>query len=172
VSFVILFHALKEFEMQVSFLFFAFLNKAVNGLIMYGTDYCGGGQTSDAGENPVKFPKADACCKGHDECTVRINAWSKKFHLINWYPWSINSCACNDAFHKCLKDADTNASWVVGNLYFKFPKKKCYTLGPGSYCYDRSWKLKWDWKFWEDFGKCVKTGFSDEVAELRDNLKF
>lgn len=117
-------------------------------LVVPGTDYCGAGNNPPS-EDPY-WAQTDACCQKHDSCEHKIPRFSSKFELRNNYPYTLNTCQCDAAFHGCLKKAGSWMSDTIGSVFFDTMNAPCFNLKTEKDCVDWTWS----WYYW----KCVKQG--------------
>lgn len=123
------------------------------------TKWCGAGYTASVYSDVGAFSGADACCRAHDlRCPYYINAFQKKYGIMNWGVGTMNHCACDERFRACLKLARTGASNVVGQLFFDVVKTRCFVFKKEKVCKKKSW-----------WNKCEKWGY-DRKAVLREPI--
>ena len=125
-------------------------------LILPGTNFCGAGELEEKDDllGP-SYPGTDNCCRHHDSCPVKIDHFSQKFELYNYYPYTISLCQCDEAFRSCLQQDGSQMSAKIGQMYFNILKTPCFELKQDMICQQKT--------FW---GRCIK-----EVKGLKAVLK-
>ncbi|XP_034189624.2 phospholipase A2-like [Osmia lignaria lignaria] len=94
--------------------------------IFPGTYWCGDGDISPNKEDLGFFETADACCKAHDSCPDGIPAEGIRDGLLNNGIFTRSPCDCDDAFYRCLKDANNIVAFKIGATYFNILKPQCF----------------------------------------------
>ena len=105
---------IKENQNQIYFLL----------LLSTGTKYCGIGEDEDMTEFG-RYEHTDYCCKQHDLCPLSIKKFGWRFGIMNWRPYTLSSCDCNQRFLRCLQDVDSPVSSFVERIFFKVLKVPC-----------------------------------------------
>ncbi|XP_065570999.1 group 3 secretory phospholipase A2-like isoform X4 [Artemia franciscana] len=110
------------------------------------TVWCGKGNKAKKRSDIGALSGADRCCRHHDTgCPFSIQSFSEKYGLFNRRIYTMMHCSCDDRFRSCLKQVNTGASNLVGNLFFNIIQTKCFLLKPEKVCIKQSW-----------WGKCLK----------------
>lgn len=114
-------------------------------MVYPGTNWCGNGNTATSYHDLGEHTETDKCCRAHDHCPYAIAGRATKYNLYNIRLNTLSHCACDIAFKKCLKRANSNVADEVGTIFFDVFGMKCFTLEPQSTC------VKWTW-----YGECTK----------------
>ncbi|KAF2363352.1 Phospholipase A2 domain [Trinorchestia longiramus] len=100
------------------------------GVMFFGTKWCGPGDDADSFDDLGELKELDMCCRDHDHCPENIKHGKTKHNITNTSAFTMSHCDCDDAFHKCLKLVDSEASQAVGFTYFSTGFIKCFRLAP------------------------------------------
>ncbi|CAH2101451.1 unnamed protein product [Euphydryas editha] len=63
--------------------------------IMPGTKWCGAGQLAESYNELGSDMDEDRCCRDHDNCRLNIGAFTRRFGLFNFRPFTISHCKCD-----------------------------------------------------------------------------
>ena len=108
-------------------------------LILPGTNFCGAGELEEKDDLLGPFyPGTDNCCRHHDSCPVKIDQFSQKFELYNYYPYTISLCQCDEAFRSCLQQDGSQMSAKIGQMYFNILKTPCFELKQDMICQQKN----------------------------------
>ncbi|XP_054256857.1 uncharacterized protein LOC128981891 isoform X1 [Macrosteles quadrilineatus] len=129
-------------------------------LLAPGTKWCGHSHAASSYTDLGHLFGLDKCCRTHDMCPKIIPGFSSVYGYLNFRPFTISHCSCDNRFRACLKMADTGPANLVGKLFFNIVQTKCFVLKPEKVC------AKWSW-----WGKCKKMTYRKQ-AHIRDNLPF
>lgn len=91
-----------------------------------GTYWCGDGDISPNKEDLGFFKTTDSCCKAHDLCSENISAGEEREGLLNNGIFTRSSCNCDDAFYRCLKEANNILATHIGTTYFNILRPQCF----------------------------------------------
>eukprot|EP00794_Sanderia_malayensis_P003896 gene3896-4440_t len=96
-------------------------------VIFPGTLWCGMGNKAENDEQLGTYADLDSCCRSHDKCDRKVNAFSKDYGYRNWRPFTVNDCDCDSEFYSCLKDAKEHkkAAKIVGKIFFNILSMPC-----------------------------------------------
>ncbi|CAG9763437.1 unnamed protein product [Ceutorhynchus assimilis] len=95
--------------------------------VVFGTNWCGPGNTAQYYDDLGKLEDLDACCRAHDNCPNKISVGEKKYGLQNTMLKTGLSCHCEHAFLQCLRNVNSEESRSVRKFYFELlPANKCF----------------------------------------------
>eukprot|EP00794_Sanderia_malayensis_P003914 gene3914-4456_t len=96
-------------------------------VIFPGTLWCGMGNKAENDEQLGTYADLDSCCRSHDKCDRKVEAFSKDYGYRNWRPFTVNDCDCDSEFYSCLKDAKEHkkAAKIVGKIFFNILSMPC-----------------------------------------------
>ncbi|KAF5291897.1 hypothetical protein FQR65_LT11381 [Abscondita terminalis] len=94
--------------------------------IIPGTKWCGEGNIANHINDLGSEAATDICCRAHDFCNDIIIAGGRRYNLINWASYTRLNCHCDHDFYKCLKDANTPTSNLIGIAYFNLLGTQCF----------------------------------------------
>ncbi|XP_047143222.1 phospholipase A2 [Hydra vulgaris] len=104
-------------------------------VILFGTKYCGHGNSSKSDEERGFFNQLDDCCFEHDKCKLSIGAGQFRWGLHNTKDYTISDCKCDDKFYYCLKDVrgflQKPLAFATGKLFFNLKNIKCIEIPNG-----------------------------------------
>ncbi|XP_053951755.1 uncharacterized protein LOC128859078 [Anastrepha ludens] len=125
------------------------------------TRWCGRGNSANNTYNQLGGASdADRCCRRHDYCPMFISAFSSRYELFNYRPYTLSHCNCDRRFRTCLKMNNDDASNTIGELFFNMVPSQCFTLRNERQCQQRNAE-----------GDCIKETFRKR-AYVRDNQKY
>ncbi|XP_076058568.1 uncharacterized protein LOC143035584 [Oratosquilla oratoria] len=131
----------------------------MHGLRFPQTKWCGPGYDSSYYHQLGGNFGADRCCRQHDlRCPYYIEAFQKKYGVVNWSIGTINHCACDERFRSCLKVARSAPADMIGNIFFNVVKTQCFVLKKEKVCKKSSW-----------WSRCDKYGY-ERRAVLREPI--
>ena len=92
-----------------------------------GTLWCGMGNKAENDDQLGTYRDLDSCCRTHDKCDRKVNAFAKEYGYRNWRPFTVSDCECDSKFYNCLKAADEHpkAAYIVGKLFFNILRMPC-----------------------------------------------
>lgn len=93
--------------------------------ILPGTNWCGMGDRATSYNDLGIESDLDICCRAHDFCPIRLNAFSRGYGLFNWSFYTRSHCLCDENFLVCLKRAHTPLADVVAKFYFNIMRTTC-----------------------------------------------
>lgn len=126
-----------------------------------GTRWCGRGNVARDYMSLGGDSVLDQCCREHDtRCPYYINSWESQYGVFNWNLYTMNHCTCDERFYTCLRMTNTDASNMVGNIFFNIIKTKCFTLKKENVCSKRSW-----------WGKCLRYQYKKQ-GTVRDPIPY
>lgn len=108
-------------------------------LVIPGTKWCGQGDSALSFDDLGEDVTTDRCCRDHDHCPHYIEGFETKYSLFNYRFSTISHCYCDESFRSCLKSANTDASQMVGNVFFNIIGMQCFEFRPKKVCINRSW---------------------------------
>lgn len=111
--------------------------------IFPGTYWCGDGDISPNKEDLGVFERTDACCRAHDSCPDGIPAEEIRGGLFNNGIFTRSPCDCDDAFYRCLKDANNIVAFNIGTTYFNILKPQCFKQCPIDENEDKCREFRW-----------------------------
>lgn len=130
-------------------------------LIAPHTRWCGRGNTANNNYNQLGgATDADRCCRRHDHCPVFISAFSSRYELFNYRPYTLSHCSCDRRFRACLKLNNDEPSNTIGQLFFNMVPSQCFIIRNERQCLERDAE-----------GNCVKET-SRKRAYVRENEKY
>ena len=92
---------------------------------------------------PVKLPisllpgdhaETDDCCRSHDLCKPIIKAFQTRYYFANPSVVPISHCGCDMRFYNCLRRVNTQASNMIGKIFFNIAKMKCFDFDMRKVC--------------------------------------
>lgn len=95
-------------------------------VIYPGTKWCGPGNIAENDNDLGSERETDLCCREHDMCPDIIEAGGTKYGLTNKAHYTRLNCSCDETFHRCLHRSNSNASGIVGIIYFDLIRTKCF----------------------------------------------
>ncbi|XP_036215459.1 uncharacterized protein GIIIspla2 [Bactrocera oleae] len=130
-------------------------------LIAPHTRWCGRGNNANNNYNQLGGASdADRCCRRHDHCPVYISAFSNRYEIFNYRPYTLSHCSCDRRFRACLKMNNDEPSNTIGQLFFNMVPSQCFILRNERHCLERDAK-----------GNCVKET-TRKHAYVRENEKY
>lgn len=130
-------------------------------LIAPHTRWCGRGNNANNNYNQLGGASdADRCCRRHDHCPVFISAFSNRYEIFNYRPYTLSHCSCDRRFRACLKMNNDEPSNTIGQLFFNMVPSQCFILRNEKHCLERDAK-----------GNCVKET-TRKHAYVRENEKY
>ncbi|XP_071052340.1 uncharacterized protein [Onthophagus taurus] len=103
-------------------------------VLLPGSNWCGDRNRAESYTDLNLFWKTDKCCRTHDFCKKDIPGFSFRYSYYNFRPFTISHCKCDDRFRACLKRVGTIDANLVGNIFFNFVQRECFTLEPKNKC--------------------------------------
>lgn len=130
-------------------------------LIAPHTRWCGRGNTANNNYNQLGgAADADRCCRRHDHCPFYISAFSSRYELFNYRPYTLSHCSCDRRFRACLKMNNDEPSNTIGQFFFNMVPSQCFILRNERKCLERDAE-----------GDCVKET-TRKRAYVRGNEKY
>nr|XP_022916543.1 phospholipase A2 imperatoxin-1-like [Onthophagus taurus] len=100
-----------------------------------GTQWCGKGYSAKKYTDVGMFSQTDRCCRKHDlACPYWIGGFQMKYGVRNNMINTLMHCSCDERFRACLKRVGTIDANLVGNIFFNFVQRECFTLEPKNKC--------------------------------------
>ncbi|XP_074598478.1 acidic phospholipase A2 PA4-like [Brevipalpus obovatus] len=120
-------------KMWAKILFFGYLIYTVNASqmeslwsgIVPGTKWCGLGNQAKNFHDLGSEADVDRCCRAHDHCPRRMEAFEAENGVINFSLFTRSHCECDESFYNCLKSTKSPLADIIGNLYFNILQIGC-----------------------------------------------
>ena len=68
-------------------------------MVYPGTKWCGMGNVAKDYNDIGSLESTDSCCRDHDLCKHKINAFDKKYNHRNYRIYTITHCDCDDRYN-------------------------------------------------------------------------
>lgn len=136
-------------------------------IVYPGTKWCGPGDDAEDYEDLGRLENTDKCCRAHDNCPVHILPFQTVYHYLNYRPYSLTHCTCDENLFNCLKvvgrevAAERGDSDMVGKVFFYEANIPCFRLEHAKYCAKRHWSKLW----------CEEWAWADDVAKIHKYLE-
>ena len=101
-------------------------------IIFKGTKYCVVGEDEDM-DDLGRYENTDFCCRQHDQCPISIKKFGWRYGIMNWRPYTVTSCQCNEQFFACLQEVHSPVSAFVEKMFFDILKVPCITREESEY---------------------------------------
>ncbi|KAK6636438.1 hypothetical protein RUM43_010099 [Polyplax serrata] len=101
-------------------------HKNTGGFIFPGTKWCGPGNIASRYTDLGIYEIEDRCCREHDHCPNHLEPGQCRNGICNVSPFTSSHCDCDQAFRKCLLNANTDVASVIGSIYFNIAQRTCF----------------------------------------------